>query len=65
MPVNIDLFDEFEGNRFLLDLAAEVIVDELFVGGMEAESGEWELVIIHVKIWSSGSHDEIEEQKKN
>lgn len=64
MSVNVDLFDEFESDGFLLDLAPEVIVDKLFVGGVEAESGKRELVIIHVKIGSSsGSHDQIEQQR--
>ena len=64
VSVNINLFDEFEGNGFVVDLPTEVVIDELFIGGMEAESRKGELVIIHVEIRSSSSssHDQIEEE---
>lgn len=49
--VNVDLFDEFDGERLVVDFATEVEVNELFVCRVEAEARKGELVIVgHVEL---------------
>lgn len=57
--VDVDLFDEFDRERFVVDLATEVEVDELFVGRVEAEPWKRELGVVVAIIVDRGHVGEL------
>ncbi|KAF3773771.1 Mitochondrial import inner membrane translocase subunit [Nymphaea thermarum] len=46
--IDVDLFDELNRGRFLLDLSAKIEPDQFFVGRMEPESGKGEVVLCSI-----------------
>lgn len=46
MLVDIHLFDDIDAESLLLHLPAEIKPDELFVGGVEPESGKHHIILL-------------------